>query len=150
MVLWPCADTDLRWMSPLQLGRDRTRSSWRRQERGRKSAATSSGRAATPPSARKEHQHSWRWSWMKSVEHRYNKSVWKTKFAWNRNLFPAFLSLQFHFMGVWLLWHLLFFLGVFLGSSPAGKGASMFPAVLQGRDGHPLRKEGRGGGKFAE
>lgn len=37
-----------------------------------------------------------------------------------------------------------------LGSSPAGKGASMFPTVLQGRDGHPLRKEGRGGGKFAE
>lgn len=109
VVLWPCADTDLRWMSPLQLGRDRTRSSWRRRERGRKSAATSSGRAATPPSARKEHQHSWRWSWMKSVEHRYNKSVWKTKFAWNINLFPAFLSLQFHFVGAWLLWHLFFF-----------------------------------------
>lgn len=46
----------------------------------------------------------------------------------------------------------IFFFSFFssIGSSPAGKGASMFSAVLQGRDGHPLRKEGRGGGKFAE
>lgn len=39
-----------------QLGGGRTRSSLRRRGPGRRSAATSSGRAATPPSARREHQ----------------------------------------------------------------------------------------------
>lgn len=56
-----------------QLGGDRTRSRWRRQGPGRRSAATSSGRAATPPSARREHRRWWRWSWTRSAEHRYIK-----------------------------------------------------------------------------
>lgn len=53
-----------------QLGGGRTQSSWRPAELERKRAATSSGRAATPPSVRKERLHSWRWSWTRSEEHR--------------------------------------------------------------------------------
>lgn len=36
------------------------------------------------------------------------------------------------------------------GSGPAGQGTPVFLAVLQGGDGHPLRKERRGGGELSE
>lgn len=36
------------------------------------------------------------------------------------------------------------------GSGPAGEGASVLPAVLQRRDGRPLREERRGGGKLTQ
>lgn len=59
--------------SLLQLEEDRILNRSRCQQLERRSAVTSSGRAATLPSVRREHRHSWRWSWMRSGVPRYGQ-----------------------------------------------------------------------------